>query len=76
MERDWAVALVECGPGVEKWAAGKARKRRAGLVGCWAAWVGFRPVWFFSSPILFPISNQRNLFEFKFEFEFKPHSIK
>ena len=41
-------------------------------------WAGVGLIWFFSfpSPSLFPILNQLNIFEFKIEFEFKPHSNK
>ena len=67
--------------GEENGAAGVGRtgerKRGNGPAGFGLfCWVGL--IWFFSfpSPSLIPISNQLNLFEFKFEFEFKPHSNK
>ena len=60
--------------GLADWAASGRELGRSGLT--WADWVGL--IWFFSfpSPYLFPILNQLNLFEFKIEFEFKPHSNK
>ena len=63
--------LVGCRP-VREERAGRREKwvgPETGFGFWWAAgWVSF--------PFLFPISTKLNLFEFRFEFEFKPHSIK
>ena len=76
-DRDWAERR---GRKRRRWAAGEEEKDwavgkdsgRAGL-GCWA---GFRVFFLSHFLFFFLIQTKLNLFEFRFEFEFKPHSIK
>ena len=73
------------GKGKEGWAAARPKRGDNGLGWFLAAglvwfrfglgWVAFGVwVFYFFSSFLFPISTKLNLFESKFEFEFKPHS--
>jgi len=60
------------------WARRVGREEEAGLgrAGAWAGLVSRFSSFPISFPFLFLIQTKLNLLEFKFEFEFKPHSIK